>query len=362
MKERPLVVVNPRSGGGRAGRTFAEVRRGARAQPGLLRRGVHRPPLPTPSSWRERPSPAALAWWSPWVATARCTRWRTGCSTPASRTRPWGTLGRGREATSVARSGSSTGSTLTCEAIAERPGERVDAGRLNYRAHDGTNKHALVREHPVGGDGGPGRPVRVGDHQGPGRQGGVLLGEHTRARGVPAGPPAVRREPGGRHAARQVDTYMIAICNGRYFGSGMHVAPMAKPDDGRFEVVSMDAPGKLAFAAFSRRIYEGKHLSAPRCSTSGATASRSRSKTSGRGGCFCWMWMGSRWAACRRGRAGAGSAGAAGVSDGLLLQADGAASVRSRSMEGVRPSRLPRRGSGRACSPGWGCRVCGRGR
>jgi len=25
----------------------------------------------------------------------------------------------------------------------------------------------------------------------------------------------------------------------------------------------MDAPGKLAFAAFSRRIYQGKHLSAP---------------------------------------------------------------------------------------------------
>jgi diacylglycerol kinase family enzyme len=56
---------------------------------------------------------------------------------------------------------------------------------------------------------------------------------------------------------------MMAICNGRYFGSGMHVAPMAKPDDGRFEVVSMDAPGKLAFAAVSRRIYEGKHLGAP---------------------------------------------------------------------------------------------------
>jgi diacylglycerol kinase (ATP) len=67
---------------------------------------------------------------------------------------------------------------------------------------------------------------------------------------------------GDRHQ-RTVETYMIAICNGRYFGSGMHVAPMAKPDDGRFEVVSMDAPGKLAFAAFSRRIYEGQHLSAP---------------------------------------------------------------------------------------------------
>ena len=43
----------------------------------------------------------------------------------------------------------------------------------------------------------------------------------------------------------------------------MHVAPMAKPDDGRFEVVSMDAPSKLAFMAFSRRIYDASHLSTP---------------------------------------------------------------------------------------------------
>ncbi len=55
-------------------------------------------------------------------------------------------------------------------------------------------------------------------------------------------------------------SYMIAICNGRYFGSGMHVAPMALVDDGKLEVVSMDAPSKLAFAAFSRKIYDGSHL------------------------------------------------------------------------------------------------------
>ena len=55
-------------------------------------------------------------------------------------------------------------------------------------------------------------------------------------------------------------SYMIAICNGQYFGSGMHVAPMAKVDDGVFEVVSMDAPSKLAFAAFSQKIYKGDHL------------------------------------------------------------------------------------------------------
>jgi diacylglycerol kinase family enzyme len=38
---------------------------------------------------------------------------------------------------------------------------------------------------------------------------------------------------------------------------------MAEPDDGRFEVVSMDAPSKLALAACSGRIYRGTHLRAP---------------------------------------------------------------------------------------------------
>ncbi len=67
----------------------------------------------------------------------------------------------------------------------------------------------------------------------------------------------------GERQRREMESYMIAICNGRYFGSGMHMAPMAKPDDARFEVVSMDAPSKLAFLAFSRRIYEGTHLAVP---------------------------------------------------------------------------------------------------
>jgi diacylglycerol kinase family enzyme len=60
-----------------------------------------------------------------------------------------------------------------------------------------------------------------------------------------------------------LSTFMLAVCNGAYFGAGMHVAPMARPDDGRFEVVSIDAHSKLAFARFSRRIYSGKHLPLP---------------------------------------------------------------------------------------------------
>jgi diacylglycerol kinase family enzyme len=53
---------------------------------------------------------------------------------------------------------------------------------------------------------------------------------------------------------------MIAICNGRYFGSGMKVAPMAAVDDGIFEVVALGATSKIGFAMTSRGIYTGSHI------------------------------------------------------------------------------------------------------
>jgi len=58
----------------------------------------------------------------------------------------------------------------------------------------------------------------------------------------------------------RVRSYMIAICNGRYFGGGMHVAPMAEIDDGVLELVAMGATSKLGFALTSRGIYTGKHI------------------------------------------------------------------------------------------------------
>jgi diacylglycerol kinase family enzyme len=72
-----------------------------------------------------------------------------------------------------------------------------------------------------------------------------------------------RISEGGDVTTCTLPTYMIAICNGRYFGGGMHVAPMAKPDDGRLEVVAMDAPSKLAFTTYSQKIYDGGHVKEP---------------------------------------------------------------------------------------------------
>ncbi len=55
----------------------------------------------------------------------------------------------------------------------------------------------------------------------------------------------------------------ISICNGRFFGSGMMIAPMAEPDDGIFEVVDLGASSKLGFMTFSRKIYDGSHMRHP---------------------------------------------------------------------------------------------------
>jgi diacylglycerol kinase (ATP) len=56
----------------------------------------------------------------------------------------------------------------------------------------------------------------------------------------------------------------LAICNGRYFGSGMHVAPMAVPDDGLLHVVSLGGAGsRVGFALSSLSIYSGEHVRKP---------------------------------------------------------------------------------------------------
>ena len=57
-----------------------------------------------------------------------------------------------------------------------------------------------------------------------------------------------------------IRSFMIAICNGKYFGGGMKVAPMAEIDDGIFEIVALGATSKLGFAMTSSRIYSGDHI------------------------------------------------------------------------------------------------------
>jgi YegS/Rv2252/BmrU family lipid kinase len=68
----------------------------------------------------------------------------------------------------------------------------------------------------------------------------------------------------GQDRVEHISTRNLAVCNGRFFGSGMKVAPMAELDDGVFEVVSLGAANKLRFAIeSSSRIYTGEHIGKP---------------------------------------------------------------------------------------------------
>jgi diacylglycerol kinase (ATP) len=58
----------------------------------------------------------------------------------------------------------------------------------------------------------------------------------------------------------------VILCNGRYFGGGMFVAPGASLDDGIFDVVILGNLNKLEFAVNVPRVYKGTHLSHPKVS------------------------------------------------------------------------------------------------
>ncbi len=58
----------------------------------------------------------------------------------------------------------------------------------------------------------------------------------------------------------EVNVSTAAVCNGQYFGSGMHIAPTALPDDGLFDVVVVKDIGPLTLLWNVNSIYKGEHL------------------------------------------------------------------------------------------------------
>jgi YegS/Rv2252/BmrU family lipid kinase len=51
----------------------------------------------------------------------------------------------------------------------------------------------------------------------------------------------------------------VAICNGQFFGGGMHICPSADPSDGFLDVVTMEL-SKPRTLSLSAHIYQGTHL------------------------------------------------------------------------------------------------------
>ena len=259
---RPLLVVNPRSGGGRTGQTFSGMSSTIAAVLG-----------PVDTVFTERPGhaielsrEAARAGASVVVAVGGDGTFNEVVN---------GVLTSGRDDVPVAIIGQGTGGDFLrvlgiehrldryLAAIASGRTRRVDVGRARFMKHDGTPGERYFVNILSAGMGG------LVDQ---------YVAEASRALGgkaayFGASLRALARSREGRLRAslslrgetteHRISTYMIAVCNGRFFGSGMNVAPMAEVDDGRFEVVSIGGASKFAFAMTSQRIYKGDHLGKP---------------------------------------------------------------------------------------------------
>jgi YegS/Rv2252/BmrU family lipid kinase len=62
-------------------------------------------------------------------------------------------------------------------------------------------------------------------------------------------------------AARCMTLLLAAVGNGRFFGGGMKICPEALLDDGHFDFVTVGDLGRLEVLAKIHRIYSGNHLS-----------------------------------------------------------------------------------------------------
>ncbi len=137
---------------------------------------------------------------------------------------------------------------------------RVDAGRVHYVDHSGTPRTSyFCNVASFGISGLTDRYVQQASKLG----GGFLSFAAGAVRSIlsyRAMPVELRLDGRCIHDGGLV---LAAAANGRFFGGGMQVAPMARPDDGQLEVVVVRKVGKLALLAQFPKLYRGTHLGHP---------------------------------------------------------------------------------------------------
>jgi diacylglycerol kinase (ATP) len=75
-------------------------------------------------------------------------------------------------------------------------------------------------------------------------------------------PQSLRVELDGQLWAQDV-VYIIGVANGTTFGSGMQVAPNARPDDGWLDVVMMTGSSRRQAVVGLMHLYRGTHVHLP---------------------------------------------------------------------------------------------------
>ncbi len=151
-----------------------------------------------------------------------------------------------------------------CLAMASKRHRRVDVGRMSYRDRSGETTEGYFINILSAGMGGLVDEYVAASEK---RFGGTAAYFSASFRALlnnEVGMLRVTLDPGtSEERTVELPTRLIAICNGRFFGGGMEVAPMAEPDDGWLEIVSLGSAPKFRFAVSTLAIYRGTHVNSP---------------------------------------------------------------------------------------------------
>ncbi len=259
----PLLIVNPRSGGGKTGKTFDAMRVPLKRALGdfdvaMTERGRHAVDIARDAATAGREVVVAVGGDGTIHEVVNGLMEARDKGTKPPRL---GVIGQGTGGDFRRTLGLEHRLDRYCAAISGGKTQRVDVGRASFVAHDGSKAGSFfINILSVGMGGLVDQLVAQAGRS----LGGTLTYFTASLRGLIESEIAVLEctlSLAGSTREEVITTRNLAICNGRFFGSGMKVAPMAATDDGVFEVISLGAAGKVRFAIESTtRLYTGDHI------------------------------------------------------------------------------------------------------
>ena len=263
---KPLIILNPRSGGGRTGALADDLLEVIRRHLGEVDTATtagprHAVELAETACREQRETVVAVG--GDGTVHEIVNGLLRGCQDATHPPPRLGIVGRGTGGDFRRTLGLDNHLEAFCRAIASGRTRTVDVGRFTYATESGGEAEAhFMNILSVGMGGLVDRYVARTSKAlgGTAAYFGATLRALLESRVAPL-QCTVEHEGAIREVT--LATRSLAICNGQYFGSGMRVAPMAQPDDGLFHVISLGAGGRARFALSSLSIYSGRHVDNP---------------------------------------------------------------------------------------------------
>ena len=261
----PLVIVNPTSGGGRTGRAAGEISRELRAALGDISVVMTDGPgaatrLAANAIGRGHTLIVAVG------GDGTLNEVVNGFFRDGRMINPDATLGvvsSGTGADFRKTVGIPAGVEASIERLRQAAPRRVDLGRVSYTDARGATRERFflnISSFGLSGD----VVARVNRARYAKLLGGKAAFLWSTMRSLAAHRSRRVRLTIDDHFDETVNVALGAICNGRFFGGGMMVAPGAEPDDGMFDVVWLRDANRQELVGRVRELYRGAHVDHPK--------------------------------------------------------------------------------------------------